>query len=106
MKERGRLAVSTVLLLSVWQAAAFGADARHGEAIAERWCSGCHIVSKGQSQGGTEAPPFSEIAERPGFDPGHVALFLLAPHPPMQGLGLSREDARDLAAYVGSQRSR
>jgi mono/diheme cytochrome c family protein len=79
------------------------ADAQRGAAIAERWCSTCHVVSAGQTEGNTEAPPFSEIKDRRNFDAGKVALFLLAPHPPMRGISLSRNDAADLAAYIAKQ---
>ncbi len=85
-------------------AEANAADARKGGIIAERWCSGCHVVSPRQKQGSTEAPPFSEIADRENLDPGKVALFLLLPHPPMSGINLSRNDAADLAAYIDSQK--
>jgi mono/diheme cytochrome c family protein len=91
----------SLLPLSGMQCSA--ADARRGAAIADRWCSSCHVVSTGQAEGNTEAPPFSEIADRKNFDAGRVALFLLAPHPPMQGISLSRNDAADLAAYIARQ---
>jgi len=82
---------------------ASAADINTGRALAERWCSECHLISEQQRQGSTEAPPFSEIAERPGFDAGKVAISLLAPHPPMSGLALSRNEAANLAAYIESQ---
>ena len=98
-----RTVLFAVTLLLVGTMESFAADAHRGEAVAERWCSGCHVVSAGQKQGSTEAPPFSEIADRKNFDAGKVALFLLAPHPPMRGLNLARKDAADLAAYIAIQ---
>ena len=100
---RANIACLAACLLFVGTVPGFAADARRGEALAERWCSECHVVSARQSQGSTQAPPFSEIADRKSFDAGKVALFLLAPHPPMQDLNLSRNDAADLAAYIASQ---
>ena len=79
------------------------ADSRNGLSVAERWCAGCHVVSQGQTTGTTDAPPFSEIAQRGHMNAAQVALFLLGPHPPMSGLSLSRNEAADLAAYIASQ---
>lgn len=80
------------------------ADAAHGETLAKRWCATCHIVAPDQTSGSTQAPPFSAIAKKPGFDAAQVALFLLTPHPKMPDMGLSRSEAADLAAYITSQK--
>jgi mono/diheme cytochrome c family protein len=88
-------------------------DAEHGETIAKRWCASCHVVSASQTRGSTQAPPFSEIAKRPGFDAARLALSLLVPHPRvrkgktgsrMPDLRMSRDEAADLAAYIAKQR--
>ena len=40
------------------QGSAFAADAKQGEAIAERWCSGCHVVEHEQKTAPSDqAPP-------------------------------------------------
>ena len=83
---------------------AFAADAGQGEVLAKRWCATCHVVASGQARGSTQAPPFSEVATTPGFDAARLALFLLAPHPRMPDMSLSRAEAADLAAYIASQR--
>ena len=80
------------------------ADAANGERLARRWCVSCHVVAPNQPMVTTEAPPFSEIARRPGFASGSVAFFLLDPHPKMPDMGLSRRAAEDLAAYIAAQR--
>ena len=85
-------------------AAAAAADAGRGEILAKRWCAACHVVAPGQAQGSTQAPPFSEIARRSGFDAGQLALYLLLPHPRMPDMALSRAEAADLAAYIAAQR--
>lgn len=85
-------------------APAFAADAEQGEILAKRWCAACHVVSAGQARGGTQAPPFSEIANKPSFDAGQLALYLLLPHPRMPDMNMSREEAADLAAYIAAQR--
>jgi mono/diheme cytochrome c family protein len=84
--------------------AAMAADVRQGEVLAKRWCATCHVVATDQKTGGTQAPAFSAIAKKPGFDAAKLALFLLVPHPRMPDMNLSRGEASDLAAYIASQR--
>jgi mono/diheme cytochrome c family protein len=81
---------------------AFAADPDNGRRLARRWCAPCHVVALNQRGTTGEAPPFSEIASKPGFDAAKIALFLLDPHPKMPDMGLSRTDAGDLAAYIGT----
>ena len=81
---------------------AFGADAQNGGVLASRWCVSCHIVAPDQRQSASEAAPFREIAKKPDFDAARLALFLLNPHPVMPNMGLSRNEAADLAAYIAT----
>ena len=83
---------------------AIAGDAGNGKQLSERWCQSCHAVSANQPMAVTEAPPFSTIAKKPGFDEAKVAAFLLEPHPKMPPLGLSREAVSDLAAFIASQK--
>ena len=92
-----------ICLLLIGPTHGLAADVHRGASIAERWCSSCHVVSARQKHGSTEAPPFSEIAARRDFDSAKIAFWLLAPHPPMQGLDLARSDVSDLAAYIATQ---
>jgi mono/diheme cytochrome c family protein len=95
--------LSVILLAALPQAAA-AADAGKGEVLAKRWCAACHIVSSEQSRGTTQAPPFAEVARKPGFNEGMLAYFLLVPHPKMPDMNLSRNEAADLAAYIATQK--
>jgi mono/diheme cytochrome c family protein len=80
-----------------------GADADNGSRLAHRWCEACHVVAPTQSRSSTDlAPPFATIAARPDFDASRLALFLLDPHPKMPDMSLTRSEAADLAAYIGS----
>jgi mono/diheme cytochrome c family protein len=79
----------------------FAADANHGKSIVDRWCAECHMVGPGQ-KASTEAPPFSSLAKRPGFDEARVAFFLLDPHPKMPNMQLSRAEVADIAAYIAT----
>ena len=81
---------------------ALAADADNGGRLAQRWCASCHIVAPDQQQASADAPPFAGIARTPGFNAQRVAFFLLEPHPKMPAMALSRRDAEDLAAYIGT----
>jgi mono/diheme cytochrome c family protein len=83
---------------------ALSADASNGEVLARRWCAACHVVASDQRQPTSEAPPFTTIARKPGFDAAQVALFLLNPHPKMPDMSLTRNEASDLAAYIAKLR--
>jgi len=102
--KRPITALATVLLVALLANAASAADAYQGGVLAKRWCASCHIVSADQKRGSTQAPPFSEIANKKGLTAASIALFLLRPHPPMPDMSLSRNEAADLAAYIESQK--
>ena len=110
---RTRAVLLFIVIAASAATAAGAADAEHGETIAKRWCASCHIISASQTRGSTQAPPFSEIAKRPGFDAAQVALSLLVPHPRvlpvkkrtrMPDMRMSRDEAADLAAYIAGQK--
>ena len=84
--------------------AALAADPDHGADLAKRWCAACHVVDGGQKQASADAPPFAAIAAKSNFTPEKVAFFLLDPHPKMPNFPLSRNEAADLAAYIGALR--
>jgi mono/diheme cytochrome c family protein len=92
----------TMLAGAVMADAACAADAYNGGQIARRWCEPCHVVASDQRGTTGEAPPFAVIANRPGFDAGQVAVFLLDPHPKMPNMSLTRNEAGDLAAYIAT----
>jgi mono/diheme cytochrome c family protein len=106
MRAFFRLAqVSVVAVTALSGPVALAADANHGAEIAKRWCASCHLVDAGQKQASTDAPPFDAIAHKTDFTPEKVAFFLLDPHPKMPNFPLSRNEAGDLAAYIGSLRN-
>jgi mono/diheme cytochrome c family protein len=83
-------------------AEALPADVAHGEALARRWCASCHIVANDQMQGADNGPAFASIAKIPGFSSEKIAQFLMDPHPKMPDMQLSREETRDLGAYIAN----
>jgi len=79
------------------------ADPNNGSRLAHRWCEACHVVTLTQTRASTDlAPPFASIAKRPDFDAAKIALFLLDPHPKMPDMSLTRNEAADLAAFIGT----
>ncbi len=94
----------SLILTCVVSATAGAADALKGETLAKRWCVACHIVSSEQQRGTTQAPPFSAVAGKAGFNETTLAYFLLTPHPRMPDMSLTRSEAADLAAYIRNQR--
>jgi mono/diheme cytochrome c family protein len=83
-------------------AAAHAADSANGQRLAERWCASCHVVSAGQRQASADVAPFASIAKIPDFNAQKLAYFLLAPHPKMPDMALSRREAEDMAAYIAA----
>ncbi len=79
-------------------------DARHGGDLAKRWCSSCHLVEGDQKQADADVPSFGAIAHKSDFTAEKVAFFLLDPHPKMPNFSLTRTEAADIAAYIGSLR--
>jgi mono/diheme cytochrome c family protein len=98
------------ILVLVVGAAGFGAspvmaaDAAHGADLAKRWCASCHLVESGQRQASADVPSFAAIAAKSDFSSEKVAYFLLDPHPKMPNFPLTRTEAADIAAYIGSLR--
>jgi mono/diheme cytochrome c family protein len=84
----------------MWAATGHAAvDAKHGLVLARQWCSTCHTVEP-QGSASDKAPAFATIAER--RDQKWVKAWLSDPHPPMQGITLTRVEIDDLTAYIES----
>jgi mono/diheme cytochrome c family protein len=90
------------LLATSSNSGAAPADPAKGEQLAKRWCASCHIVSADQTRGADNVPAFAAIAKTPGFSAEKVGQFLLDPHPKMPDMQLTRDEARDLGAYIAS----
>jgi mono/diheme cytochrome c family protein len=94
---------AALLAMTLVPQAGFAADADNGRRLAQRWCQACHVVTTTGTRASTDgAPPFASIAARPDFDAGKIAMFLLDPHAKMPNMSLTRIEAGDLAAYIGS----
>ncbi len=55
-----------------------------------------------QTRGADNVPAFATIAKIQGFNAESIAQFLMDPHPKMPDMQLSRDEARDLGAYIAS----
>jgi mono/diheme cytochrome c family protein len=93
----------TLLLVGGLESAT-AADPDNGSVLAQRWCTGCHVVSNDQSKGTDIAPSFASIAEKPSFDEDRLATFLLEPHPKMSNMALSRDETKNIAAFIATQK--
>ena len=76
-----------------------------GRRLAELWCSSCHLVSPSQVSASTEAPPFATVAREADDEFTWLRAFLMDTHPPMPQFSLSREEIRNLIAYIASLRT-
>lgn len=76
-----------------------------GAEIAARWCAECHVVASGQASASADAPTFSAIAAGTEGEFDWLPAFLAEPHPPMPAMSLTRQQLRDLAAYLESLRN-
>jgi len=92
---------AAVILISTSSAAVAAGDAAAGKRLAERSCASCHQVEASGTARDT-APPFQAIAAKSGKDAGWVRAWLSNPHPPMQGIDLSRQQTDDIVAYLQS----
>jgi mono/diheme cytochrome c family protein len=104
--QRGAVfwACAGLAMVIIWAspAAATPAQPDRGEKLARHWCASCHIVANDDKGGSDTAPPFATIARKPGFDGDKIAQFLMDPHPKMPDMQLSRDEAKDLGAYIAS----
>lgn len=99
---QGLLFIAGIVGMILPRAMAAGAD--HGGELAKRWCASCHVVGSDQKQASADVPPFAAIAQRSDFSAEKLGFFLLEPHPKMPNFPLSRNEAGDIAAYIGSLR--
>jgi len=96
------IAFAFVLWAALSSGAAMPADVAHGEQVARRWCAACHIVAADQTDGADNVPAFASIAKMPGFSAENISQFLMDPHPKMPDMQLTRDEAKDLGAYIAS----
>ena len=57
-----------LVMLACTNGVALAANPDNGSTLAQRWCTGCHVVSGDQVKGTDLAPSFASIAERPDYN--------------------------------------
>lgn len=76
-------------------------DAKRGQELSARLCSGCHIVSPGSAvTANPDVPTFAAIAGRPDTTAERLAGRIIVPHPPMPNVQLTVAEMRDIIAYI------
>lgn len=81
--------------------------AKMGLEVAKTWCANCHLASRESTSAvQTDVPTFPEIADRDDQSASKIENFLFAPTHPMPKLDLSREEIRNLTAYILSLRTK
>jgi mono/diheme cytochrome c family protein len=81
-------------------------DPIHGQDLAERLCSNCHLVGTGQEQANVDILSFHEISNRQGQTEGAIMARIVLPKHPMPTILLTKSELADLAAYIMSLRDR
>jgi mono/diheme cytochrome c family protein len=79
-------------------------DIANGKALTEKLCVSCHAVDGPSPSGHSDIPSFKAAANKEGQTQETLTSWLIAPHPPMPNLSLSREEIRDIGGYVLSLR--
>jgi len=104
-------AKSALAILTFWAILTTGpasaqvglADAKRGQELAGRLCSGCHIVSPGSaSTANPDIPTFAAIAGRAETTPELLAGRIIIPHPAMPNTQLTMAEIRDIIQYIMS----
>jgi cytochrome c2 len=72
-------------------------DAALGRTLTDRWCTSCHATS---ARGSDAAPPLAQLMRGKAADDRRLRGWLAAPHPPMRGIELSRQQTEDIIAYL------
>ena len=99
---RSALLVGALALLPGLAAAQ---DIHRGQALAERWCAGCHVVNRQATTGRSDGlPTFPALAARKGVTAATLKGAMTAPHSRMPDFQLGARDQDDLAAYILSLR--
>ena len=102
------LAIGTVLQIKA-DSSAFGTmtamDIPEGDRLAHTLCINCHVVDGRSPVVRTDrVPSFPWIAQQPGLTPEYVMGWLATSHERMKDYTLTRDEIRQLTAYIFSLR--
>jgi cytochrome c len=100
-------AIAGVAMPTLLAAGVQAQDAVRGQALAERWCAGCHIVSRTATTGSADGrPTFPALAARADVTAATLKGAMTATHSRMPDFELGARDQDDLVAYIFSLRPR
>lgn len=96
------LAALTILAPATARAEALSLAAQRGLAAAEQHCAACHAVRANGTSPHPEAPPWDDIANRPGTSEKTLRQFLRDSHnyPAAMQFRMNRRIAREIAAWM------
>jgi mono/diheme cytochrome c family protein len=83
---------------------AAAADPADGRLLARQWCVSCHAVEPG-GPSPDAGPAFAALAKDPAVTPDRLRGWLVAPHPPMPDMSLSRREIESIVSYIESLRT-
>jgi mono/diheme cytochrome c family protein len=97
-----RLAIALLPLAAAAASASAQDPVRHGRALLQEYCSGCHAVGRGGPSPHRAAPPFRTLGRSFDLDdlPGRLTRGVSAMHPDMPEVRFSEDDARAVRAYL------
>lgn len=75
-------------------------DPEHGQQLAQRLCSNCHLVDSGQTEVNADVPSFREVANKQGQTEGAIMAKIVIPKHPMPVIPITKSELNDLAAYI------
>lgn len=81
-------------------------DVLRGQALAERWCANCHVISRTADTGRSDGlPTFPALANRKDVTAATLKGAMSATHSRMPDFQLGARDQDDLVAYIFSLRT-
>ncbi len=76
-----------------------GNAAKRGLAVVDEWCRFCHVRTAAEKSPDL-APPFGEVARRPGRDRAYLRAFMDEDHFPMTTFRLFDHEKDDVVEYL------
>ncbi len=101
----GRLGWLAIGAIALTQTAQAQGDPERGRALAETWCTSCHVVDL-QGHGADAGPALPALLAHGQRTEDELRGWLAAPHPPMPNFNLSRQEIEDIVAYLKSLASK
>ncbi len=72
-----------------------------GYRLAQAVCSECHAIeADDRISPNMDAPPFVEVANKPGITVIALSVWFRSPHPTMPNFVFSAKETSDLSAYI------